>query len=227
MQNTLRARLIGASRLAQGRPLSSTAVFAAPTLSWANRGRSYYPASPQQTTSTAATSVQPTSLRSSTKEQNMLKNLFDLRENDHFLLSAFPFCGESTGWGGPTGRRSLIFSCWKEWKMALLVLWFHQHLCTCARNEGIRWESCCRRRAAQSRVRFAWRQACHRPLSLAYHSSNCSTLAALFLQLSAAMMNYRLNTSPLPQHPWLFLSFCAVFFQTSTLEIQLVLRPSE
>lgn len=124
-------------------------------------------------------------------------------------------------WKYRVGRAHLssqsYFSCWKEWKMALLVLWFHQHLRTCTVKEGRRRESCCRSRAVQSRVRFAWRQACHRPLSLVYHRSSCSTLAALFLQLSAAMMNYRLNTSPLPQHLLVVFILLCCFFQASTL----------
>lgn len=73
---------------------------------------------------------------------------------------------------------------------------------TCARALGRRWGSCCRSRAAQGRVRFAWRRA-------ALSGSPQIKLLHIGGTIPAAVMNYRLNTSPLPQRPRLvFIRLC-------------------
>lgn len=136
-------------------------------------------------------------------------------------LPVFLFCSGSAGRGGP-GARVLIFllEAVKNVTIGAVTSSAPVHV-RCGRG-GMLGE-------LQELSSAEPRAVCletDRPLSLVYHRTSCSTLAALFLQLGAAMMNYRLNTF----HPslnilWLFLSLCAVFFQTSTLEIQFVLQP--
>lgn len=127
--NTIKAGISGAPRPARERPLGTALVLVDLSLSWAFQDKCYYPASPQQTTSAAATSVLPTSVRSSALKQNMRENLFDLRENDHFFfLNVFLFWNGSTGWGGctglnvPAGRSEK----WHNWRRDFIV--------TCARS---------------------------------------------------------------------------------------------
>lgn len=101
--NTIKAGISGAPRPARERPLGTALVLVDLSLSWAFQDKCYYPASPQQTTSAAATSVLPTSVRSSALKQNMRENLFDLRENDHFF-SSMSFCFEMEAQGGVDAR---------------------------------------------------------------------------------------------------------------------------
>lgn len=122
--NTIKAGISGAPRPAWERPLGTALVLVDLALSWTTQDKCYYPASPQQTTSAAATSVLATSVRSSAQKQNMRENLFDLGENDHFFLLVFLFCSGSAGWGGCMGLR------WSEkWHN-----WHRDFIVTCARS---------------------------------------------------------------------------------------------
>lgn len=157
-------------------------VCSPPTLSRANRGKSCYPASPQSdrrhSWHICAAHQPPQPHRGAKYAQNP----FDLRENDHFLVR-----GESFR-GGHAGRRSPIFLLLEGVKNGT------SGAVISAAPVHVRWGDVGGAAAAQGRVRFAWRRA-------ALSGSPQIKLLHIGGTIPAAVMNYRLNTSPLPQRP--------------------------